>query len=121
MSEEETETREVTKEELDQIPVYFHNPYFSLTNNLFCAEWGKKGNVTSPDGDWPWKFENTQELVKEEDLQEAFPHLEDINDVNSLPPTKALSMHWVSSVLQMPTVQQYIGSSGMSGSNLSML
>ena len=82
MSEEEIETREVTQEELSRIPTYFHRPYFSLTDNLFHAKWGPKDNVTSPDGDWPWKFEDTKELVEVEDLQETYPHLKDIENVN---------------------------------------
>ena len=82
MSEEEIKTREVTQEELNRIPTYFHHPYFSLTDNLFHAKWGTKDNVTSPDGDWPWKFEDTEDLVEVEDLQETYPHLKDIENVN---------------------------------------
>ena len=55
---------------------------YRYTDNLFHTKWGGKDTVTSPDGDWPWKFEDTEDLVEVEDLQETYPHLKDIEDVN---------------------------------------
>src|SRR6202167_2272210 len=79
--EEEFQARGLTTEEKRFIPVYFDEPYYDTRDNLFCATWGEK-EVTSTTGRNLWTFVNTGKENSEDDLEQAFPGIKLLDNVN---------------------------------------
>src|SRR5260370_34355993 len=81
MSQEQPETREVTSEEREFIPTYFHQAYFSNIDKLFHARWlGQK--VKSPNTDFPWNFEKSNEEIKEANYIDTYPKFKYIKNID---------------------------------------
>lgn len=81
MSQEEPKTREVTTQECELIPTYFHQAYFSYKDQLFHARWqGQK--LKSPNANFPWSYESSNEDISEEDYTDIYPYFKYIKDIN---------------------------------------
>ena len=79
--EEEFQARGLTTEEKRFIPVYFDEPYYDTRENLFYANWGER-EVTSTTGRNLWTFTDTVEEISENDLEQAFPGIKLLDNVN---------------------------------------
>ena len=79
--EEEFQARGLTTEEKRFISVYLDEPYYDLQDNLFCANWGEK-EVTSTTGRNLWTFTDTVKEISEDDLEQAFPGIKLLDNVN---------------------------------------
>ena len=77
------QNRQLTPGEEENIPIYFTNPSYSLTDNLYYAQWHYQSithPVHSPTGDFPWFFTNTQTEIDYTHYIDAFPGYEHLQD-----------------------------------------
>jgi hypothetical protein len=73
--------RDLTEEEERYRPIYFTNPYFSLTDYLVHAFWLEQ-EITSLDGNFPWTFKETNKPITTSDLENAYPNLDKVTNVD---------------------------------------
>ena len=64
--------RELTTEELEEIPIYLAQPFFDTDENQFYAWWETR-LAYSFDGKPPWSFEDNDEYIEDTDFEERFP------------------------------------------------
>ena len=72
--------RDLTREELEEIPIYLAEPFFSTKDNLYFTYWDNK-SVWSTTGKNPWNFDNNKEYILDQDFEEHFPEYSQLTDV----------------------------------------
>ena len=64
--------RELTTEELEEIPIYLAQPFFDTDENQYYAWWETR-LAYSFGGKPPWSFDDNDEYIEEQDFEERFP------------------------------------------------
>src|ERR1700761_6149986 len=76
-----SEKRNLTSEEFGHLPAYFHDPFFSLEDNLVYATFNSYP-VSSPNARFPWVNVTTQKRITIKDLEEVFPQVRKIRKLD---------------------------------------
>src|ERR1700687_2542540 len=77
------QTRQLTSEEEENVPTYFEDANYSLTDTLYHAQGSYQSlphPIHSPTGDFPWFFTDTQIEIEYAHFVSAFPGYENLQD-----------------------------------------